>query len=37
VNEGFFDQTPEDFIAMFTQHNKCTRNQLITRIEFEYL
>ncbi len=37
VKEGFFDQTPEDFIAMFTQHNKCNRDQLITRIEFEYL
>lgn len=37
AKEGFLEQEPEDYIAMFTQHNKCKRDDLVTRIEFEYL
>lgn len=37
VKEGFENLTPEQFVAMFCQHNGCRRTTFVTRIEFEYL
>jgi len=37
--EGFNGKTstPDDFISMFCEHMGGDRNQIVTRIEFEYL
>jgi hypothetical protein len=35
--EGFPRWTCADFINMFTKHNKCTPETLVTRVEFTYL
>lgn len=35
--EGFPTWSPEDFITMFCDHNGCTPDTLVTRIEFERL
>jgi len=37
VREGFPQLTNEAFIAMFCQHNDCTPDTEVTRIQFEYL
>lgn len=35
--EGFRDYLdPKEFINMFCQHNKCTPETIVTRIEFKY-
>lgn len=36
IREGFPTWTPEQFVFMFTEHNKCNSSQVINRIEFEY-
>lgn len=35
--EGFPSMTTRDFVAMFKQHNGGLRDQIVTRIQFEYL
>lgn len=35
--EGFADLTPEQFVEMFCQANKCKRETKITRIAFEFV
>lgn len=36
--EGFPDMSPREFVTMFCKsHKGCTKNSLVTRIEFEYL
>lgn len=35
--EGFPDLTPEQFVAMFCEHMKCTPSTFVTRIEFKYI
>lgn len=35
--EGFFMMEPMDFVEMFCDHNKCTPETLVNRIEFEYI
>jgi hypothetical protein len=35
--EGFGDQSGHKFVSMFCQHMKCERDQVVTRIEFEYI
>lgn len=35
--EGFPEMTGEQFVTMFCLHMKCTRDTVVTRIEFEYL
>lgn len=37
VREGFPNMSPNEFIAMFSKHNKCGQHTEITRIEFGYL
>lgn len=37
IREGFPDWTPDQFIDMFTTHNKCSRDYPVNRIEFEYM
>lgn len=37
VREGFPTMPAADFAAMFCQHNGCTLDTLVTRIEFEYV
>jgi hypothetical protein len=37
VKEGFPDMEPREFVEMYTKHNKCKPDDLINRIEFEYL
>lgn len=37
VREGFPDWNPEQFVAMFTEHNRCLPTVIVNRIEFEYL
>lgn len=37
VEEGFRDKSREWFINMFKKHNHCHRNELVNRIEFEYI
>ena len=37
VREGFPDMTPEEFEAMFCQHNGCTPSTLVTVIDFEFI
>lgn len=35
--EGFPQMTPREFVQMYKAHNGGLRDQLVTRIEFEYL
>lgn len=35
--EGFPQMTPRQFVEMFKQHNGGLRNQIVTRIQFEYV
>lgn len=35
--EGFPGWTPEQFVAMFCEHNKCAPDTPVNRIEFEYM
>ena len=37
AKEGFPDMTPQQFIAMFCEHNGCSRDEMINRIEFKHL
>lgn len=37
VREGFPTMAATDFAAMFCQHNGCTLDTPVTRIEFEYV
>lgn len=37
AREGFPHWTPERFIAFFCAHNRCSENELVNRIEFEYI
>lgn len=37
VLEGFPHLTPDEFVAMFCQHNKCSADSEVARIEFEYV
>lgn len=34
--EGFPQLTSEEFVAMFCEHNRCTPDTEVTRIEFGY-
>lgn len=35
--EGFPQMTAREFVAMFKQHNGGLKDQVVTRIQFEYL
>jgi len=35
--EGFPDWTPEEFVAMYSKHNRCLDINPVNRIEFEYV
>lgn len=35
--EGFPEMSPVDFIRFFADANKCSADELVNRIEFEYL
>jgi hypothetical protein len=37
VREGFPGMTPEEFIGMFCRMNRCDRDSIVNRIEFEYV
>ncbi|HZN46548.1 MAG TPA: hypothetical protein VFB71_02900 [Ramlibacter sp.] len=37
VREGFPDMDPPTFVRMFCEHMGCAPEDLVTRIEFEYL
>lgn len=37
IKEGFPKLTPADFVAMFCEHNRCSVDDVITRIEFKYI
>ena len=37
TREGFPNMTPDDFIWMFCNHNKCTPETEVNRIEFDYV
>ncbi|QOJ20321.1 MAG: ASCH domain-containing protein [Gammaproteobacteria bacterium] len=37
ILEGFPEFLPQDFVRMFCFYNKCKQDQLVNRIEFEYL
>ena len=37
ILEGFPDMTPQEFVNMFCQHNRCAPEELVNRIRFEYL
>ena len=37
VREGFSEMTPEDFIAFFCRTHKCHSDEVVNRIEFEYV
>jgi hypothetical protein len=36
IKEGFPHLTPEQFVAMFCEHNGCTPETYVNRIEFDY-
>jgi len=36
ILEGFPDMTPDEFIAMFCEANKCYPNRLVNRLRFKY-
>lgn len=35
--EGFPDWTPQEFIEMYSKHNRCLDTDPVNRIEFEYI
>jgi hypothetical protein len=35
--EGFPNMKPSAFVSFYCEHNKCGRNDSVTRIEFEYV
>jgi hypothetical protein len=35
--EGFPNRTPEEFIRMYSKHNRCLDIDPVNRIEFEYV
>jgi len=37
IREGFPDMTPDDFVKMFCSHMLCEPDQIITRLELEYI
>lgn len=37
IKEGFTNMTPAEFQEMFCDHNKCSKQDLINRIEFEFV
>lgn len=37
AREGFAGMTLGDFFDMFCQHNACAIDDVVTRIEFEYV
>lgn len=37
ILEGFPDMTPDQFVDMFCEANRCTPDTIINRIEFGYL
>lgn len=37
ILEGFPNFTPQEFVDLYCQANKCTPDSLVTRISFEYL
>lgn len=37
IKEGFPEMQPEDFIKMLCANSRCTRNDSVNRIEFEYI
>jgi hypothetical protein len=37
AREGFRGMTPAEFVAMYRRANGGRRDQIVTRIEFEYL
>lgn len=37
VIEGFPEMTPRQFVDMFCRHNGCAVDEIVTRIEFEYV
>lgn len=37
TKEGFPEESPDGFVRMFTHHMKCRRDEVVTRIEFEYV
>ena len=37
AKEGFPDKTPQEFIKMFCEFNRCKVDTMVNRIEFEYL
>lgn len=37
AREGFPEMSPAEFIRMFVAHNRCSVNQPVNRIEFEYV
>ena len=37
IKEGFPGKSRKWFIDMFRKHNKCHKNTLVNRIEFEYI
>jgi hypothetical protein len=37
VREGFPNMTPVEFVAMLCKHYRCPPDEVVNRIEFEYL
>ena len=37
AREGFPEMSPAEFVNFFCEHNKCTPDTLVNRIEFEYV
>lgn len=37
VKEGFPDMTPDEFVKMYCKHNKCSPEQIVNRIEFQFI
>jgi len=37
ADEGFPFMSPADFVRFFCDHNKCTPDTLVNRIEYEYI
>jgi len=37
VREGFPNMTPQEFVDMYCEHNKCTPETMVHRMKFEYL
>lgn len=37
IREGFYGWSPDKFMDMFCNHNKCRRFTFVNRIEFKYV